>query len=289
MKAIYKRELRSYFNSMIGYVYVAVVTALIGIFFMAINLYSGYPYFGYALTSILIIFTFTIPILSMKSLAEERRQKTDQMLLTYPVSVSSVVMGKYLAMATVFALPLLISCLCPIIIILSGGTGSFLIDYSTIFAVFCMGLMFIAIGMFISSLTESQVIAAIVSISFLLLIYFWANLVGFIPETAAISLVGLFVILAAASLIAYRLTRNKLIALIVAVAGAAALIATYLTGSDRFAGLLPNILGVFSVTDVINNFVSYYVFDVGGLFFFLSVSALFVFLTVQSIQKRRWS
>jgi ABC-2 type transport system permease protein len=84
MGAIYKRDLESHFNSMIGYIYTAVVVFLVGIFFVANNLNSGYPYFSSVLSSTLFLFIIATPILTMRSLSEERRAKTDQLLLTYP-------------------------------------------------------------------------------------------------------------------------------------------------------------------------------------------------------------
>jgi ABC-2 type transport system permease protein len=96
----------------------------------------------------------------------------DQMMLTYPVPTSSVILGKYFAMMTVYAVPLLISCLCPIVILI-GGVGSPLIDYSAILAFLCVGCMFVAIGMFISSLTESQIIALWSTMAVLLVLFLW--------------------------------------------------------------------------------------------------------------------
>ena len=128
MTAIYKRELCSYFNSMIGWVFVSVLTVFIGIYFFVNNLFAGYPYFANSLGSTLFVFMVLIPILTMRSLADERHSKTDQLLLTAPVSVTAVVMGKYLAMLTVFAVPVLIACLCPLIIAVNG-TAFLLTDY----------------------------------------------------------------------------------------------------------------------------------------------------------------
>ena len=79
MTAVYKRELRSYFNSMIGYIFIAVVMVFIGIYFMIVNLNVGFPYFAGTLSSTLIIFVFAVPLLTMKSMAEERKARTDQM------------------------------------------------------------------------------------------------------------------------------------------------------------------------------------------------------------------
>jgi ABC-2 type transport system permease protein len=287
MKAVYKRELNSYFSSMIGYVYTAVVLIFLGLFFMLTNILGQYPYFAGALSSLTIILVFTVPILTMKSIAEERRSKTDQMLLTYPVKTSAVILGKYLAMVTVYAIPLAIGCLCPMILSWSGA-GSFLIDYSTILAFLCLGALFVAIGMFISSLTESQVIAAVVTMGVYLLIFFWTGLVNYIPKTALASLIAFahrgrrrFPALQADAQRRFDGCRRRY-----SRRWAGGLV-SHRQHSSR--GLLNRFLGAFSVTDAIGNFAGYSVFDLKGLLFFLSFAALFVFLTIQSLQKRRWS
>jgi ABC-2 type transport system permease protein len=288
MTAVYKRELRSYFNSMIGYIFTAIVIFFIALMFRRVNLVTGFPYFAYSLTGVMPVFVLAVPLLTMKSMAEERRNRTDQMLLTYPVSVRAVVLGKYLAMLTVLAVPLLISCMCPIIIA-SGGSGSFLIDYSAILAFLCMGGMFISIGMFISSLTESQIIAAVGSMGALLALAIWPEIVMLIPNTPDAALIGFAALLALAALTLYALTRRASVAVSVGAVGAAALAALYFTQKAGMPGMLKDFLGLFSVPDAIGNFTSYYVFDVKGLLLFISVSALFVFLTVQTVLKRRWS
>lgn len=174
MKAIYKREVSSYFNSMIGWIFVAVLTVFIGIYFFAYNLFQGYPYFSLSLGSSLFIFMVVVPILTMRSMADERHTKTDQLLLTAPVSVTAVVLGKYFAMLTVFAVPVAIACLCPLIIALNG-TAFLLADYGAILAFFLLGAVEIAVGMLISSLTESQIIAAVGTFGLLLLLYLWGR------------------------------------------------------------------------------------------------------------------
>lgn len=101
MLAIYKREVRSYFQSMVGCVFVAFLIAFTGIYFMAYNLTAGYPYFSYTLSGTLIVFIVGIPLITMRSFSEERKNKTDQLLLTAPVSLWKVVLGR-LALADVF-------------------------------------------------------------------------------------------------------------------------------------------------------------------------------------------
>ena len=232
MKAVYKRELRSYFNSMVGYVFIAILLFVVGLYFLGNNLMGGYPKFSVTLSSVLIVFMVAIPILTMKSMADERRSRTDQMLLTYPVSLVSVVMGKYLAMVTVLAIPMVLFCLCPVIIG-ANGTAYFAGDYASILAFFLMGCVFIAVGMFISSLTESQIIAAVGTFAALLLVYLWGDVATFFPEPVS------------------------------------------------------TILASFTFRDVFSNFADYNVFDLGGLVLYLSIAALFIFLTVQTLRKRR--
>lgn len=288
MIAIYKRELRSYFNSMIGYVFIAVVTAFIGIFFMAANLFNGYPYFSYTLNNISFISMLTVPLLTMKSMAEERHLKTDQMILTYPVTVPGMVLGKYLAIITVFSIPFLLSCLCPLIIAMNGVSYP-AADYATILACVCLGCLYAAVGLFISSLTESQMIAAVGTFGALLLLYIWPGLTGFLPTDALSNLLGLLIILTALVLLLYSMTKNKLLSIAVEAAGIIAGVSVYFAAQDKLSGLLSGLLGAFSTSDILTNFASDNIFDLGGLFFYLSCAALFVFLTIQSVQKRRWS
>ena len=207
MTAIYKRELCSYFNSMIGWVFVSVLTVFIGIYFFVNNLFAGYPYFANSLGSTLFVFMVLIPILTMRSLADERHSKTDQLLLTAPVSVTAVVMGKYLAMLTVFAVPVLIACLCPLIIAVNG-TAFLAADYGAVFAFFLLGAVEIGVGMLISSLTESQIIAAVGTFGLLLLLYLWDDLVDFLPTTATGSVLGFLIVLILVCFLINALTDN---------------------------------------------------------------------------------
>ena len=288
MKALYKRELRSYFYSMIGYVFIAALIAFIGYYFMIVNLVSGGPSFVYTLAYSLSILVIALPILTMKCFSEERKNKTDQLLLTSPVSVFSIVMAKYLSLLTVFAIPLAIFCVCPLLIA-SFGNNYLLGDYLGIISLFFMGSMLISIGMFVSTLTENQLISAIISFAVMLVLFMWNSIVSYIPNTSVASLVGLFVVLAALLLIIYSMTKNKLLTIIVGVAGTAVLVVLYLLNPNMFYSLIPNVLGSFSLTTPFYNYAMYYIFDLGGIILYISVSALFVFLSMQMIQKRRWS
>lgn len=288
MTAIYKREVASYFNSMTGWLFTAVLTVFIGIYFFVYNLFNGYPYFSMSLSYTLFVFMVVVPILTMRSMAEERRSRTDQLLLTAPVSVTGVVMGKYLAMLTVFALPTAIACLCPLIIALNGS--SFLLaDYGTILAFFLLGAVEIAVGLLVSALTESQLIAAVGTFGLLLVLYLWDGLVSFLPTSASGSLLGLLAALILVCFLLNALSDNWKITAGTLAVGAAVIAGFYIKDSSAFAGLLPDVLGKFSLITAFDSFASDHVFDLRGVLLYLSLCALLVFLTVQVVQKRRWN
>lgn len=180
MFAIYKKELKSYFTSVIACLFIAVTTLIAGIFFVYYNLQNGMTSM-YSVYQSLFILVFTVPILTMKIIADERRLKTDQLILTAPVSVGKIVLGKFLALATIFIIPILVMCLYPLILS-QFGTIIFKTAYTNILGLFLYGLAFIAIGMFISSVTESQVISAILSIVVLLLGYLMGSLTSIISS-----------------------------------------------------------------------------------------------------------
>ena len=288
MTAIYKRELKSYFNSMTGYVFIAFFTAFMGIYFMAYNLYSGYPYFSYALNSTMTILLIAVPVLTMKSFAEDKKTKTDQLLLTAPVSVTQIVLGKYFAMVTVFLIPVLISCLCPLII-KANGEAYLLTDYASIHAFFLLGCIFIAIGMFISALTESQVIAAVGTFGILFVLCLWSDLISFLPSSEMGTVIGLLIFVTVFALIVWGVTRNWFVAAILEAAGIVSCFLVYIFDSSVFQNGLSAILSKIDIRNAFDNFAYNNIFDVTGLIFYLSMSFIFIFLTVQVLLKRRWS
>lgn len=292
MKAIYKRELGTYFHSMTGCVCMAFMLAAVGLYFMVYNLYQGSPSFANALVSAVYLFIVVIPLLTMRSVAEDRRNKTDQLLLTAPVSVTGVVMGKFFAMVTVFAVPCVLYCLCPLIMKLASGSEGvvyFKSDYATLLAFLLLGCLYISIGLFISSLTESQIIAAVATVGVLVLLYLWDGILNFLPTTASGNLVGMIVVVLLVALLLYGLTSSAAIGGAAAAIGGVALVVCYLIKSTLFSNLLPNLLGTFSLTAVLDNFATDYIFDVGGLVLYVSLTFLMLFLTVQMIQRRRWN
>lgn len=182
MWAIYKRELKSYFHSFIGLLFIAVMLFFTGLYFSVYNLLNGLPYFSYVMSAVVFLFLLSIPVLCMRILAEERRNKTDQLILTAPVSVGGIVAGKYLALLTIFAIPTAINCLYPLMMSMYG-TVPLGEAYLAILGFFLYGAASIAVCMLISSVTESQVIAAVLGFAALFLGYMMSSICGVISTT----------------------------------------------------------------------------------------------------------
>lgn len=175
MKAIYKRELRAYFCSFTGWLFVAVNLFVMGIYIYAYNMAMGYPTISYVLQSIVFTFLVTVPLLTMRVLSEERKNKTDQLILTAPVSVGKIVLGKYLALLTVLLIPTAFMGVLPLFLRM-GGEFQMGVSYASLFGFFLYGGLAIAVGLFVSALTESVVIAAILSFGTLFLGYIMAGI-----------------------------------------------------------------------------------------------------------------
>ena len=286
MAAIYKKEVRSYFTSMIGCVFVAFALVIIGLYFFANNLYGGYPYFGYSLSATIVVFLILIPILTMKSVADDRRQKTDQMLLTAPVSTWQIIFSKYLAMLTVFMVPVCVICFYPVIMA-SYGTISYAMAYTSIVGFALMGFLGIAVGMFISSITESQVIAAVLTFLVLFVSYMAEAIADLIPTTTGASLAAFMLLVLAAALIVYAMTKSYGLSGIVGLAGIVILVVMYFVDSSTFAGAFGKLISSLSLTGHFYEFASGMI-DIPGIVYYLSGSFLFLFLADQAVEKRRW-
>ena len=287
MLAIYKREVRSYFQSMVGCVFVAFLIAFTGIYFMAYNLTAGYPYFSYTLSGTLIVFIVGIPLITMRSFSEERKNKTDQLLLTAPVKISDIILGKYLALLTIYVIPVLIMCLYPLLLG-THGTVSYAVSYTSILGYFLLGAAYISVGVFVSSITESQVIAAVVGFVILFLCYVESGIANFFPEGAGSSFFAFFIIIALVCLWIGSMIKNPIITGVIAVIGEGALTAVYFTKSTLLEGKIQDLLGVFNMAGHMDNFVNG-ILDIGSVVYYLSVIAICTFLAMQSLQKKRWN
>lgn len=287
MTAVFKRELGSYFKGVLGYLLAAFLLVFAGIYCMAYNLSGYYSNFEYVLSSIAFIYLIAVPVISMRSVAEEKKQKTDQLLYSLPIRLSDVVIGKYMAMLAVLALPTLIMALYPLVLS-QFGSVSFLVAYGTLLAFFLLGACLLSIGLFISSLTDSQVAAAVITLVTMLLLYFMSSLASYVPSDASASLMALCILACIFAVIVYALTKNSIIAFLTAIVGVGGLQLWHQMDSSAFTGLFGDMMNAISVFDRFNTFVDG-VFDVTAIVYDLSIIAVFLFLTVQVMEKRRWS
>lgn len=287
MLAVYKKELRGYLTSMVGYVFIAFVLLILGIYFTAYNLQYASPDFGATLSSVTFLFLVITPILTMRILAEEKKNRTDQLLLTAPVSVWKVILGKYLSMVTIYAIPVVISAFYPLIM---GRYGviSYPMAYVAVIGFFFLGCAQIAVGLFLSSVTESQVIAAVLTFGILFCSYMMDGIESFFSDTAISSMVAFLIIAVVVGIVVYQLTKNIIFSSCVGGVLAIGIAAVYFIKPTVFTGLIQKFLNLFAIANHFDNFVGG-IFDVTGIIYMVSVVCIFVFLTVQCIQKHRWS
>ena len=234
MLAIYKRDLRAYFSSPLGYVFVAAFLIVTNLVFLLTNLLTGSNALGTVYMVILYLLMVIVPILTMRTFSEDYKQRTDQLLLTSPVKASGIVMGKFLAAYTVYVIALLFTVIYVIIVAAVGDVNMASI-FGNYIALLGVATVYIAIGCFISSLTENQLVSAIATLGVF----------------AAVFILDM----------AYDLVNVDWIK-------------TILYWVSIFRRYNTFYMGVFSIAD---------------FFYYLSISAVFVFLTVRVLEKKRWS
>lgn len=287
MLAIFKREFRSYFKGVIGPLISAIVLFFAGIYVTAINLRGGVASFEYVLSNLVIVLLLAIPILTMRSFSEEKHAKTDQLLYSLPIGVSRIVIGKYLSMLAVFAIPVAIMALYPLILG-SFGAVFYKAAYAAFLGFFLLGAALISVCMFISSLTESQVISAVISIAVLFCLNLMNGLVTLIPSTSYASLVCFAILSVLISVIVYLLTKSSTISAAAFVVTLAPTIVTFIINREFFEGLFPKLISYLAVFDRFTYMTSG-IFDITAIVYLVSFTVFFIYLTVQSVEKRRWS
>lgn len=271
---------------MLAYVFGAFLLEFIGIGAMMYNINRAVANFEYALGTFCIGFVALVPILTMRVMAEEKKQKTDQLLSLLPITGADIVLGKYFAMAVVFIAPMLVACVYPFIFSLYGDVY-LPTSYGALFAFICLGLALIAIGMFISSLTESQGMAAGICVVVMLFCYYSADLADYISSTA-FNVAALLVLSALLALLVRRLTRSDVAGLIILVLCVAAVAITWFVSPDLLQTLLPDLMSKLSLFERFYTFVNG-VFDVTAIIYYASVAVFFLFLCVQSWEKKRYN
>lgn len=279
MTAVLKHELKNYFHSMTAYVFGAGLLLAVGLGAMLYNIEAAVSNFEYALSYFSIIFAVIVPILTMRVIAEERKQKTDQLLYSLPITTTQVIVGKYLALLAVYMIPLCIVALYPLIFSQFGDVY-LLTSYGSMLAFFLMGAALIALGVFISSLTDNQGFAAGIGIAAILLNYFSVSLSEYVSTTAFGSVAALCVIILALGAVIKHLTKNENLAYGVCFVLIAVIAVTSFVNGGVFEGLLPVVMTKLSLFDRFTGFVNG-VFDLTSIVYYASVIVFFLFLSIQ--------
>ena len=287
MRAIFQHELRGAFHGLAAYLFCAFLLAFVGVGAMIYNIQAAVANFEYVLQFVCIGLVVIVPVLTMRSFAEERRQKTDQLLYSLPLGTWDIVAGKYLALVTVFLVPMVFISAYPLLFSLYGEV--YLPSaYGSLLAFLLLGAALIAAGIFVSSLTESQGFAAGIAIAAFLLNYYSVSLAEQVSATALGSLLALGVTALLLALLIRALTRNAALAWGVGGVCALAALAVYLIDAAKLEGLLPTLMEKLSLFECFYPFVNG-IFDWTSVVFYGSVIVFFLFLTVMSLEKRRYN
>ena len=287
MTAVLKHELKNYFHSLTAYVFGAGLLLAVGLGALRYNLQAAVSNFEFALSYFSIVLAVIVPILTMRVIAEERKQRTDQLLYALPITTTQVIVGKYLALLAVYLIPLCVIAVYPLIFSRFGDVY-LLTSYGSILAFFLMGAALIALGVFISSLTDNQGFAAGIGIAVILLNYYSVSLSEYVSTTVVGSIVALCVLVLALGAVIKYLTKNENLAYAVCFVLIAAIAIVAFMDNTKFEGLLPAVMTKLSLFDRFTGFVNG-VFDMTSVVYYASVAVFFLFLSVQSLEKRRYN
>ncbi|MDI9487992.1 MAG: ABC transporter permease [Bacillota bacterium] len=287
MLAIYKKELRSYFTSMIGYVFIALFLAIIGIFFYNNNLLTRSANFEHTIANVSFIFVLLVPLLTMRIMAEENKQKTDQLLLTSPVTATDIVMGKFLAVFTILFMVIAIISTYPLIMTRYGQVP-FASSYASIVGFLLLGASYLAMGLFLSSLTESQVVAAVITFIVFFFTLFMDGLASSISTTNKTAFIFFTALILILCFILWIMMHNLTVSLGVGIIGEVILTYIYMNKPTLLDGAVVKMFGWLSATARFNNFYMG-IFNLADIIYYLSITFIFLFLSTQVIKKKRWS
>lgn len=287
MAAIFKRETRAYFTGMIGYVTAAVSLFFLGLYFTNRNLMYASSDFASVLYTTTMILLFLLPAISMRSFAEERRNKTDQLLLTSPVSIPAIVLGKFLAEFAVFAAPMVVALFMPLIL-LAFGNVSLVSAYSALLAYLLLGAACLSIGTWISALTENQIIAYLATFGALIVTYLMDGIQTMFTSGNLLALIVFLVMLLIASILVGVLCKSLTTGCAVFCVGGVVLAVLFVVRPTWLLSAFDSVLSALALFEPFNDVVGG-MFSIPAIVYYLSVIALFLFLTGQALERRRWN
>ena len=287
MTAIYKKEMRSYFRGIMGWLFVALILLTFGIYTAVLSLSKGYADFSLVPYNAQFVYLIAIPLLTMRSLAEERRAHTDQLLYSSSLSSAEIVLGKYFTSVTILALPLAVCSVYPLI--LSGyGRVALGTAYSTLLAFFLLGCVLAAIGLFCSAISTNQFVSAAITFCVLLLCYFANDLGGLLSVSIPAAFYFFSALALLSTLLLRQMTKSWLAAGITFLVLEVGLLAIYLLAPGALDGSVAAAFSGIAVFAKLESF-SNGILDLTVLLQYVSLAWLFVFVTIQAVEKRRWS
>ena len=287
MTAIFKREFKSCFTGMIGWVIAAVSLFFLGLYYTNRNLLYASSDFATVLYTMTMILLFLLPAISMRSFAEERKNKTDQLLLTSPVGIPSIVAGKYLAEVAVFALPLAAAVIMPLILT-AFGTVSLVAAYSALLGYLLLGAACLAVGTWISALTENQILAYLATFGALLVAYLMNGIQTMFTTGNLLAFVVFMVIVLVAAILVGVSCKRLTAGLTAFCIGAAAVFILFLARPAWLLTAFNAVLSALALFDPFQDIVGG-MFSIPAIVYYLSVIGLFLFLTGQALERRRWN
>lgn len=287
MTAIFKREFKSCFTGMIGWVIAAVSLFFLGLYFTNRNLLYASSDFASVLYTMTMILLFLLPAISMRSFAEERKNKTDQLLLTSPVSIPAIVAGKFLAELAVFALPLAEAVVMSLLL-QAFGTVSLVAAYSALLGYLLLGGACLAVGTWISALTENQILAYLATFGALLVAYLMNGIQTMFTTGNLLAFIVFMIVLLVASVLVGVICKRLAAGAAVFCAGAVVLFVLF---QLRPAWLLTAFNAVLSALALFEPFKDIVggMFSIPAIVYYLSVMGLFLFLTGQALARRLWN
>jgi ABC-2 type transport system permease protein len=287
MLAVFLKELRTYFTTPIGYIFMGVFLLISGILFTTRNVFAMNSDYSSFLGGLIFIFLLVTPLLTMRVLSEEKRQKTDQLLMTAPMGTGKIVSGKFLAALALYLITLIVTFLYPLFLSFHGRLDTAQIA-GTYIGFFLLGASFISIGIFVSSLSDSQASAAILTFCLLIVTWIIDFLGGFMPQSIPSGVIFALLLTLGAAAWMYNATKNIPSAVLITAAGLILTALVYLINKELYINLIGRTFSWFSLTKRFSDF-PMGILKLDAIVYYLSFCGFFLFLTTQRLEKQRWS
>ena len=287
MITIYRKDLHTYFTTLTGYIFMACILLVGRIYCYMNNIYYGYASFEQSINYLPFFFIFLVPVISAGVFTDEKRQKTEQLLYTLPLTSREIVLGKYLALITILLIPLAVLGLYPLTLSFYGEVN-LVSAYCNLFAIFLLGAALCAICMFISSLTESIIVSAILCFGVMFVLYQMNSFAESLSSSAKNSYIGFTLIAIALAVFIWYMTKNIYIALIPSMIVMIALNVLYKFSLQMVAGKINLIMSNIAIFSKLDRFMNG-VIDVNAVLYYVSIIALFVLFTVYTFERKRWN